>query len=97
MPLRQDYENVSGSESIIIALMFKPKSEVNDFFRDIDSLQIKWGNYLKEIYFSKSLSETTVSVDMKYRMPQFIEDKNTISSNKLLEVKCKAKSKLISG
>ncbi len=73
-------ENMVIIYAIITALSFKPYSEVEGIFKEIDKKNIKWLNYFKDIFFSKSVSENILKHKYKYKNGQLYQNKS-INSN----------------
>jgi len=72
--------------SIVIALMFKPYKEVSEFFRDLDESKITWGNYFKDIFFSKVRSESVFSIEEGYKIQSY-NTGNEVATNNTTKLK----------
>jgi hypothetical protein len=81
--------------SIIVALSFKTKREVSEFFNQLDKLNIKWGNYFKNIYLSRLIPESISSFDLQYKMPSKSLNYKSFSIDNTTKTKQEIKTKII--
>lgn len=71
--------------AVIVALTFKPSHEVNEFFKKLKLVDIRWADKLSDLYFTNFKVTTDSSFDLKYQINNNASIRsNSTSSNRII-------------
>lgn len=81
-------EELTTIYAIVIALSFKPKSEVETFFNDLKTCNLKWADRISALYFSGVKITTESKYDLNFKFDQNVGaiGSTAVSSNMTVKV-----------